>query len=342
MYVPCGYQSDEESKYERKLSFLDDLKSLLLKFQHDGVEFIVAGDLNIKVSITDSAEAYENRNNASFIEEWMEAQDKVLFRSILEETATDSFRYLNIGAREAYTCWNSGLNARVNNYGTRIDYVLISKSLEGLVLSSEILKNVYGSDHCPVSATFDISDLVSSKVVPSQCSMFFPELRGKQTTLNSLKKRPADLSGLSNQGVGSMSKKKKVEKTAQKPVQTKLSFFLTKGPSTKNNSNTKQIPDITIEKNGNSSSAKAKTGKSDMPYVLAGPKEVAGCGKVSVKSLLTGLPKAPLCPGHKLRCSLKTVTKDGENLGRRFYCCSLPIGPSSSKNSRCNFFKWFD
>ncbi|NXD26286.1 NEIL3 Endonuclease, partial [Spelaeornis formosus] len=44
----------------------------------------------------------------------------------------------------------------------------------------------------------------------------------------------------------------------------------------------------------------------------------------------------PRCSKHSCLCSLRIVRKDGENKGRRFYCCPLP------RETRCDYFQWAD
>ena len=42
-------------------------------------------------------------------------------------------------------------NARTKNIGWRLDYFLVDKSLENKIVSSEIEKQIMGSDHCPIT-----------------------------------------------------------------------------------------------------------------------------------------------------------------------------------------------
>ena len=41
--------------------------------------------------------------------------------------------------------------SRKNNAGWRIDYFLASQSMEGRLKDAEILTDILGSDHCPVT-----------------------------------------------------------------------------------------------------------------------------------------------------------------------------------------------
>ena len=67
----------------------------------------------------------------------------------------DSYRYLNPESVE-YSFWTYLHNSRAKNKGWRIDYFLTSESLIKKVKKSEILTEVMGSDHAPVSMTLSI------------------------------------------------------------------------------------------------------------------------------------------------------------------------------------------
>ena len=41
-------------------------------------------------------------------------------------------------------------NARANNAGWRIDYFIVSKSIEKEIKEARIYSNIMGSDHCPI------------------------------------------------------------------------------------------------------------------------------------------------------------------------------------------------
>ncbi|KAJ3493100.1 hypothetical protein NLJ89_g11091 [Agrocybe chaxingu] len=49
-----------------------------------------------------------------------------------------------------YTCWNTKISARDTNYGTRIDFILITPGLVPWVKAADIQPQMKGSDHCPV------------------------------------------------------------------------------------------------------------------------------------------------------------------------------------------------
>ena len=87
-----------------------------------------------------------NRKNAGFTDEEREKM------GILQESGfIDTFRYFYPELEGVYSWWSYRFNARKNNAGWRIDYFLVSESLKNNLKSAEILTDVYGSDHCPVT-----------------------------------------------------------------------------------------------------------------------------------------------------------------------------------------------
>ena len=62
----------------------------------------------------------------------------------------DSFRYFYPEERERYSWWSYRGGARDRNVGWRLDYFLVSESMLPKLKDAFILKDVLGSDHCPV------------------------------------------------------------------------------------------------------------------------------------------------------------------------------------------------
>ncbi|XP_014827888.1 PREDICTED: DNA-(apurinic or apyrimidinic site) lyase 2 [Poecilia mexicana] len=67
-----------------------------------------------------------------------------------------------------------------------------------------------------------------------------------------------------------------------------------------------------------------------------------GASSVFWKSVLHGPPPAPCCKVHREPCVLRTVKKDGPNMGKQFFVCGRPQGHASNPEARCNFFMWVD
>jgi len=106
---------------------------------------ITCGDLNVAHTEIDLARPKNNTKNAGFT-----PQERSGFQRYLDNGFLDTFRIFNQDP-ENYTWWSYMFNARAKNLGWRIDYFLTSEKLKKNIISAEILKDVMGSDHCPVT-----------------------------------------------------------------------------------------------------------------------------------------------------------------------------------------------
>ncbi|HEY9481304.1 MAG TPA: exodeoxyribonuclease III [Candidatus Paceibacterota bacterium] len=106
---------------------------------------IFCGDLNVAHTPDDLARPKENVGLKGFTNEEREG-----FQNFIDAGFIDTFRQFHTG-NSFYTWWSHFANARARNVGWRIDYVLISKKLEKRLKKADILPEVMGSDHCPVS-----------------------------------------------------------------------------------------------------------------------------------------------------------------------------------------------
>lgn len=114
--------------------------------------------------------------------------------------AVDVFRQFFPEREKAFTCWNTLINARPINFGTRLDYFLTDPGLMNYVKHCDIMPDIMGSDHCPVELQFkdDFIDLIgerepalsaslqlqmSAPVTPGLCSCYYEEYSGKQKNI---------------------------------------------------------------------------------------------------------------------------------------------------------------
>ncbi len=112
---------------------------------------IICGDLNVAHNEIDLKNPKANRGNAGFSD-----QERACFTKLLSHGFTDTFRFLNPDATDAYTWWSYMFNARKNNAGWRIDYFLVSDRIADRITAAPIYSDVLGSDHCPVGLTLDL------------------------------------------------------------------------------------------------------------------------------------------------------------------------------------------
>lgn len=107
---------------------------------------IVCGDFNVAHKAIDLARPKANYNkSAGFTQAEIDGMDNYTNAGLI-----DTFRYLHPEKTAAYSWWSYRGGARDRNVGWRIDYFLISSSIKNRLKSANILKNMYGSDHCPI------------------------------------------------------------------------------------------------------------------------------------------------------------------------------------------------
>ena len=107
---------------------------------------IFCGDLNVAHKEIDLKNPKTNHFNAGFTDE-----ERGKFGELLDAGFVDSFRFLYPDKTDIYSWWSYRMKSRERNAGWRIDYFVVSENLRGRIAGAEILNDVFGSDHCPVS-----------------------------------------------------------------------------------------------------------------------------------------------------------------------------------------------
>lgn len=148
VYVPNS--QDGLRRLDYRMKWEDDFREYLKNLEKRK-PVIICGDFNVAHKEIDLKNPKTNRKNAGFTDE---ERDKMT--ELLESGFTDTFRYFHPDAEGVYSWWSYRFNARKNNAGWRIDYFLVSESLEDRLERAEILTDVYGSDHCPVLLEIDV------------------------------------------------------------------------------------------------------------------------------------------------------------------------------------------
>lgn len=127
--------------------FADYLKKLSEK-----KPIVLCGDLNVAHQEIDLANPASNHKNAGFTDE-----EREKLSALLSKDFTDSFRYLYPDKKDAYSWWSYFAKSRERNIGWRIDYFLVSKSLEKNIRGASIHSDILGSDHCPVELDLEFN-----------------------------------------------------------------------------------------------------------------------------------------------------------------------------------------
>ena len=108
----------------------------------------MCGDFNVAHKEIDLKNPKNNVKNAGFTPEERKSMD-----SLISSGFVDTFRMFNQEGGQ-YTWWSYRFNARAKDIGWRIDYFCVDKKSRDRVKDSVILKNIMGSDHCPIQLDF--------------------------------------------------------------------------------------------------------------------------------------------------------------------------------------------
>ena len=144
-YFPKGSGKDRDnSRVPYKLGFYRALFERLEVVRRRGPVYVL-GDYNTAHTELDLARPRTNARTSGFLPE-----ERAEMNRWLAAGWSDTFRRLHRGESGHYTWWRQWGNARADNVGWRIDYVLASPSAQRRVVDAFIWPEATGSDHCPV------------------------------------------------------------------------------------------------------------------------------------------------------------------------------------------------
>ena len=144
LYLPSGTNLD---RLEFKLNYMDDFLAYIKELNSKIKNLIIAGDYNICHKAIDIHDPIRNKNVSGFLpveREWLQ--------KFIDSGFIDSFREYNSNPHQ-YSWWTYRANARANNKGWRIDYIMVSSNIKEKLNSANILNDIVHSDHCPISIT---------------------------------------------------------------------------------------------------------------------------------------------------------------------------------------------
>ena len=135
---------NQGARLDYKLAFCDAIFKYLSSLISQGYDIVLCGDYNIAHKPIDLANPKANEGNAGYLPEeraWMDF--------FTENGFVDVFRRFCPEPKQ-YTWWSYRARAREKDIGWRIDYTCVNERFFPKVKSSKILKDVLGSDHCPI------------------------------------------------------------------------------------------------------------------------------------------------------------------------------------------------
>jgi len=134
-----------------KLAFYDVFLEYIDSLKGRGERIVVCGDFNTAHTEIDLARPKENKDTSGFLPRERAWMDKLVSHGYI-----DTFRRFNTQPGH-YTWWSYRFKAREKDIGWRLDYFFISENLLQSLTGAFIMKNVQGSDHCPVGITLKIN-----------------------------------------------------------------------------------------------------------------------------------------------------------------------------------------
>lgn len=142
VYFPNGGKSKEHFEY--KLSFYDAITNHLTSLKKNK-NVILCGDMNIAHQAIDLARPKENEKSIGFLPE-----ERAKITEFLNNGFTDTFRMFVPDENGHYSWWDMKTKSREKNVGWRIDYFFVNNEITKDIKRADILKDVMGSDHCPI------------------------------------------------------------------------------------------------------------------------------------------------------------------------------------------------
>lgn len=132
------------ARIEYKVDYMTEFIKFCKKLE-ESKPVVICGDLNVAHTEIDLANPKSNEKNAGY-----SIQERDVFNKLIDAGFVDTFRIFNKDPGH-YTWWSYMFSARAKDIGWRIDYFLVSKDISSRVKTASILKDVMGSDHCPVT-----------------------------------------------------------------------------------------------------------------------------------------------------------------------------------------------
>ena len=143
-FLVCAYVPNSQDglrRLEYRMQWEDAMRSYLCSLPKP---VVFCGDLNVAHEEIDLKNPSTNHLNAGFTDE-----ERGKLSELLAAGFTDSWRFQHPGEVK-YSWWSYRMNARARNAGWRIDYFIVSDAIRQRIVSTDILTDIYGSDHCPV------------------------------------------------------------------------------------------------------------------------------------------------------------------------------------------------
>lgn len=147
VYVPCTQSSIERTKYRMEFDY--NFNEYIEKLNQKK-DVIICGDFNVCHKNIDICNLDKHKILEVFSDE-----ERANFKELLNLGFIDTYRYMHPQMRK-YTFWTNAVDRNKNDFGWRLDYILISEYLRKNIREANILTEIDGSDHCPVELVIKV------------------------------------------------------------------------------------------------------------------------------------------------------------------------------------------
>ncbi|MBE5806659.1 MAG: exodeoxyribonuclease III [Clostridiales bacterium] len=147
VYVPCSQSNQERTNYRMEFDY--NFNEYIEKL-NQRKDVIICGDFNVCHKNIDICNLDKHKSLEVFSDE-----ERANFKELLELGFIDTYRYMHPQMRK-YTFWTNAVDRTKNEYGWRLDYILVSEYLKKNIREANILTEIEGSDHCPVELVIKI------------------------------------------------------------------------------------------------------------------------------------------------------------------------------------------
>ncbi|AGO13168.1 AaceriAFR016Wp [[Ashbya] aceris (nom. inval.)] len=354
VYCPANSMNTEEGEVFR-LRFLKTLFKRVRNIENMGKRVVLMGDLNVCRDLIDHAGCIA-RNNikikpgcaGSVLERIYQAEarefiyeplrigrrllNEMLIDSIIPDFAEkgvliDSTRYAQGRKRlKMYTVWDTYRNARPANYGSRVDYILVSKALKKAIKKADIWAKVMGSDHCPVFTDIQPQeeDIIAIEEGTAKIPRF--EVRFNYDLNHNILDVFRKKSIIKCKSVAKPSNGGRVQKNATRSSESPIE---------------KKVHDLLAPQILDAALSEKSSGQDKQQNIPCYPPEL----NKAPESRLSAVEKPYFTPANAPLCkhgdpSVLKTSKTSTNFGKQFWTCKRPRGAPEDINASCGFFQW--
>jgi len=148
LYLPSG---TNDARLGYKFQYMEEFLQYVTQLKIEVPNLLICGDYNICHRAIDIHDPIRNAKVSGFLPE-----EREWLGRFMDSGFIDTFRHFN-SEPDNYTWWSYRANSRNNNKGWRIDYHMVTNSLQEKLKRAVILPEARHSDHCPLMVELEIN-----------------------------------------------------------------------------------------------------------------------------------------------------------------------------------------